>query len=110
LTLGLFTALACSAQTVVSEGTRVRVRLEQQISAATAEESQVVEFTVTDAVKEGETVVIAEGARAGSGAISVLEWIPTTCLLDFSADPIYAAIAACQVSGIRAVRLPSLPS
>ena len=64
LTIAFVWALACQAQTVVSEGTKVRVRLEQQISSATAEEGQVVEFIVTDAVREGDRIVIAEGARA----------------------------------------------
>jgi len=56
-------AVVCQAQIVVSEGTKVRVRLEQQISSATAEEGQTVEFSVTDSVRVGDTVVISEGAR-----------------------------------------------
>jgi hypothetical protein len=64
LIIAFVSALACQAQIVVSEGTKVRVRLEQQVSSATAEEGQVVEFMVTDAVREGDAIVIAEGARA----------------------------------------------
>jgi hypothetical protein len=59
----LLSALACSAQMVVPEGTKLRVRLEQNISSATAEEGQTVELTVTDGVNVGDTAVIAEGAR-----------------------------------------------
>ena len=59
----LLSALACSAQMVVPEGTRLRVRLEQNISSATAEEGQTVELTVTDGVRVGDMPVIAEGAR-----------------------------------------------
>jgi len=63
LAIAFVSALACQAQIVISEGTKVRVRLEQPISSATAEEGQVVEFVVTDAVREGDAIVIAEGAR-----------------------------------------------
>jgi hypothetical protein len=62
--LFLLSALACCAQVVLPEGTKVRVRLDQSISSATAEEGQVVELSVTDAVKIGDVIVIAEGARA----------------------------------------------
>src|SRR5215831_5618218 len=62
--LVLLSVFACSAQTVLPEGTKLRVRLDQNISSATAEEGQIVELTVADAVKVGETIVIAEGARA----------------------------------------------
>ena len=61
--LVLLSVLACSAQRVLPEGTKVRVRLDQKISSATAEEGQIVELSVTDAVKAGDTIVIPEGAR-----------------------------------------------
>jgi hypothetical protein len=51
-----------SAQIVLPEGTRVRVRLEQTLSSATAEEGQSVNLSVTDDVKIGETIVVAQGA------------------------------------------------
>lgn len=60
----LFSVLSCWAQIVLPEGTKIRVRLDQMISSATAEEGQVVELSVTDAIKAGDTVVVAEGARA----------------------------------------------
>ena len=71
LAIAFVSALACQAQIVISEGTKVRVRLEQPISSATAEEGQVVEFVVTDAVREGDAIVIAEGARV-TGVITVV--------------------------------------
>jgi len=61
--LVLLSALGCFAQIMLPEGTKVRVRLEQTISSATAEEGQVVDLAVSDAVKVNDIVVIAEGAR-----------------------------------------------
>ena len=60
----LLSVWSCSAQSVLPEGTKVRVRLDQSISSATAEQGQTVEFTVTDQIKLGDQVVIPEGARA----------------------------------------------
>ena len=59
----LVSLLSCSAQIILPEGTKIRVRLDQNISSATAEEGQTVEFSVSDPVRVGDTVVIAEGAR-----------------------------------------------
>jgi len=59
----LLSLLSCSAQIVLPEGTKIRVRLDQNISSSTAEEGQTVEFSVTDPVRVAETIVIAEGAR-----------------------------------------------
>ena len=50
------------AQIVLPEGTRVRVRLEQTLSSATAEEGQPVNLTVTEDVRVADTVVIAQAA------------------------------------------------
>ena len=60
----VLSALSCFAQTILPEGTKLRVRLEQPISSSTAEEGQHVELNVTDAVKIGDNVIIAEGAHA----------------------------------------------
>lgn len=64
MAIALLSVLGCSAQINLPEGTKIRVRLDQNISSATAEEGQTVEFSVTDAVRAGDTVLIAEGARA----------------------------------------------
>src|SRR5215469_7719188 len=61
--LALVSLLSCSAQIILPEGTKIRVRLDQNISSATAEEGQTVEFSATDSVRVGDTIVIAEGAR-----------------------------------------------
>jgi ribosomal protein S28E/S33 len=64
MAIALLSVLGCSAQIVLPEGTKIRVRLDQNISSATAEEGQTVEFSVTDPVRVGDTIIIAEGARA----------------------------------------------
>jgi hypothetical protein len=63
IALVLLLATGCAAQSVLPEGTKVRVRLDQNISSGTAEEGQVVELSVTDAIRVGDTIVIPEGAR-----------------------------------------------
>jgi hypothetical protein len=69
IALALLSVWTCSAQIVLPEGTKVRVKLDQHISSATAVEGQIVELSVTDAVLVGENVVIPEGARV-TGTIS----------------------------------------
>jgi len=54
--------LAQDAQDQLPEGTMVRVRLEQTLSSATAEEGQPVQLTVADNVPLGDRVVIRQGA------------------------------------------------
>jgi hypothetical protein len=63
IAFALLGTLSCCAQIVLPEGTKVRVRLDQNISSATAVEGQTVEFSATDAVRVGDSVVIADGAR-----------------------------------------------
>ncbi|PWU10408.1 MAG: hypothetical protein C5B51_04205 [Terriglobia bacterium] len=62
--IGLIVATSwiASAQIVLPEGTRVRVRLEQALSSGTAEAGQSVNLTVTEDVRIGDTVVIAQGS------------------------------------------------
>jgi len=84
----LLSVFVCSAQIVLPEGTKLRVRLDQNISSATAEEGQVVELIVTDAVRAGETVVIPEGARV-TGTITQAQEkrrLGRAGKLDFSID------------------------
>ncbi len=62
------TALAAVAASyaqgvTVPDGTKLRVRLDQTISSASAEAGQTVELSVTEAVKINGDVVIPEGAR-----------------------------------------------
>jgi hypothetical protein len=59
----VLSATLATAQTVIPDGTRLRVRLDQTLSSATADEGQTVELSVTEPVKIEERIVIPEGAR-----------------------------------------------
>lgn len=92
LTLLFLSLLICSAETVLPEGTKIRVRLDQTISSGAAEEGQTVELTVSDAVRVGNTVVIAEGARV-TGSITQAQGkrrMGRAGKLDFSIDRVKA--------------------
>jgi hypothetical protein len=89
----LLSVLGCSAQGVLPEGTKLRVRLDQNISSATAEEGQIVELSVTDALKVGDTIVIPEGARV-TGTITQAQEkrrMGRAGKLDFSIDRVKSA-------------------
>ena len=60
----LMTATAAFSQVMISDGTKVRVRLEQNLTSETAELGQTVDFAVTQEVRVGDVIVIANGARA----------------------------------------------
>jgi len=84
------------AELRIPEGTKVRVRLEQTLSSATAEEGQPVQLSVTEEVRVGDTVVIAQGASV-SGVI--VQAVPKrrmgrTGKLDFSVERVIAADGA----------------
>jgi ribosomal protein S28E/S33 len=86
--LAVLFAAASYAQLTLPEGTKLRVRLEQTISSATAEEGQIVELNVTEPVKIGDMTVIAEGARA-TGTITEAQGkrrMGRAGKLDFSID------------------------
>ncbi len=77
----------------IPEGTRVRVRLDQSISSATAEKGQTVEFSTTDPVMVGGVVAIPEGALA-TGTITQSrpkQHMGRAGKLDFSIDRVKAA-------------------
>jgi hypothetical protein len=82
----------CSAQIDIPDGTKVRVRLEQQLSSATADENQPVTLAVAEDVKIGDTVVIPrESAVVGTVVESVKKRrMGRTGKLDFSIDTITA--------------------
>src|SRR5436309_13589111 len=61
--LSLLVSTACFAQVTIPDGTKLRVRLDQTISSATADEGQTVELTVSESVKIGDHVVFPEGSR-----------------------------------------------
>ncbi len=90
------TFLACAgmlaAQVTVPDGTRLRVRLDQSVSSATADQGQAVELSVTEAVKVADQVVIPEGARV-TGTITEAQerrHMGRAGKLDFSIDRVRA--------------------
>src|SRR6185369_9236232 len=89
----LLSVWACSAQIVLPEGTKVRVKLDQPISSSTAVEGQIVELSVTDAILVGQSVVIPEGARV-TGTITQAQEkrrMGRPGKLDFSIDRVKTA-------------------
>jgi hypothetical protein len=93
IVLFLLFVWTCSAQIVLPEGTKVRVKLDQHISSATAVEGQIVELSVTDAILVGESVVIPEGARV-TGTITQAQEkrrLGRAGKLDFSIDRVKTA-------------------
>jgi hypothetical protein len=66
------TAGTAMAQVMIPDGTKIRVRLEENLSSETAELGQTVDFCVTQEVRVGDAVVIANGARA-TGSIVLVE-------------------------------------
>jgi hypothetical protein len=65
----ILTAGMAMAQVVIPDGTRIRVRLAQNISSESAEVGQVVDFTVNQEVRIGDAVVVASGAPAQGSII-----------------------------------------
>ncbi len=81
-----------AAQIEIPEGTKVRVRLEQLLSSATAEEGQPVQLAVTDDIKIGDVIAIPRDAVVNG---TVVQAVPKrrmgrTGKLDFSIDSIIA--------------------
>jgi hypothetical protein len=76
------------AQVVVPDGTKVRVRLDQTLSSATAEEGQTVELSVADAIQVDGVTVVQEGARASGTVVLAQEKrrMGRAGKLDFSVD------------------------
>ena len=66
----ILTAGVAMSQVVIPDGTRIRVRLEQNLSSDSIEAGQVVDFAVTQEVRIGDSVVIASGAPAQGSVIS----------------------------------------
>jgi hypothetical protein len=90
--LALLVSTACYAQVTIPDGTKLRVRLDQTISSATADEGQTVELSVAEPIKIGDQVVIPEGARV-TGTITTAEAkrrMGRSGKLDFSIDRVRA--------------------
>lgn len=67
----ILTASMAMAQVMIPDGTKIRVRLEQNLSSETAELGQTVDFQVTQEVRMGDAVVVANGARATGSIVQV---------------------------------------
>jgi hypothetical protein len=87
------TAVSAFAEVTIPEGTRLRIRLDQAISSATAEEGQTVELSVTEPVRIGNATVIPEGARVTGTVTEAQEKrrMGRAGKLDFSLDRVRAA-------------------
>jgi len=90
----LFTAMTCaaSAQIQIPDGIKIRVRLEQTLSSATAEEGQSVSLSVADQVRVGNAIVIPQGSSA-TGTVTQTEAkrrMGRSGKLDFSIDRVRA--------------------
>lgn len=84
----MLTAASAFAQVMIPDGTKVRVRLEQNLTSETAELGQTVDFAVTQEVRVGDAVVVANGARA-TGSITHVQpkrGFGRAGKLDFSID------------------------
>src|SRR5690349_7079678 len=80
------------ADLTIPDGTKLRIRLDQTISSATAEEGQTVELSVTEPVRVGDTVVIPEGSRVTGTVTQAQEKrrMGRAGHLDFSIDRVRA--------------------
>ena len=91
--LTMLVSTVCFAQVAIPDGTKLRVRLDQTISSATADEGQTVELSVIEPVKVGDQVVIPEGSRV-TGTITLAsekKRMGRSGKLDFSIDRARAA-------------------
>jgi hypothetical protein len=67
----LFTASMAMAQVMIPDGTRIRLRLEENLSSESADLGQTVDFAVTQEVRIGDAIVIANGAPATGSIVKV---------------------------------------
>jgi len=92
VTFFLFAGLA-AAEVTIPDGTRLRVRLDQTLTSATAEQGQAVELSTTEAVKVRDQVVIPDGARV-TGTVTMAQekrHMGRAGKLDFSIDRVRAS-------------------
>jgi hypothetical protein len=92
LSIWLFVCGIAVAQVQVPEGTKLRVRLEEDLSSASAQQGQPVRLSVLDEVKVGDAVVISSGADVtGRITDAVPKKFTKSGKLDFSVDRVAAA-------------------
>jgi hypothetical protein len=84
----MLTAGLAFSQTMVPDGAKIRVRLETNLSSETAELGQTVDFVVTQELRVGDAVVVANGARAMGSIVQVepRRRMGRSGKLDFSID------------------------
>ena len=88
----LLTCTLASAQVEIPEGTHLRVRLEEDLSSATAEPGQAVRLTVLNEISIGATVVIPQGAAvAGTVVEAIAKKLIRAGKLDISVVRVTAA-------------------
>ena len=89
----ILASFALGQQITIPEGTKIRVRLDQTITSATADEGQTVELSVTEPIRVGGIVVVAEGARVTGTITQAREKrrMGRAGKLDFSIDRVRAA-------------------
>jgi hypothetical protein len=130
IVFALLSALTCFAQVVLPEGTKIRVRLDQNISSATAEEGQTVEFSASDAVRFGDTVLLPTRVtgvitqahekrrlgRAGNLDFSIDRvrtgdnpWVPLRYTVTKKSGQSHAVRAGILTAGVAAVFWPAAP-
>jgi hypothetical protein len=87
------TVVSFAQGTTIPDGTKLRVRLEQTVSSATADEGQTVELSVAEAIKINGETVIADSARVTGTVTQVKERgrMGKAGKLDFSVDRVRAA-------------------
>src|SRR5262245_60444461 len=78
------------AQVRISEGVAVRVRLEEDLSSATAREGQSIRLTVAEDTKVGEVVAIAQGAEVIGRITTAVPRKLGSGKLDFSIEQVTA--------------------
>ena len=99
-----------AAQIEIPEGTRVKVRLEEDLSSATAEKGHSVRLSVVEEVKIGGTVVIAPGAKAtGTVVVATPKRLMSGGKLDFSVDGVTAADGETIPIRYRQEEAPGMP-
>jgi PEGA domain len=81
-------AAIASAQVVIPDGTKMRLRLDQTLSSATADEGQTVELSVAESVTVDGVTVVQEGSRATGTVVVAQEKrrMGRAGKLDFSVD------------------------
>lgn len=92
-TLLAVASAAAQTQVIIPDGTKIRVRLDQNISSKTADEGQTVALSVMEAVEVNGLTVVPEGAAA-TGTITTAQEsrrMGRAGKLDFSIDRVRAA-------------------